>query len=420
MFKWIHENGWLPTTYIATTLFLVFGGLDLALVGPVALIPGAIYSIGVLFARKLPWLTVGLLLVGQGVQIGLSLTPTFSVFIIAVGVLLVAAFGSGPARTATLVATTVSSLIVLWLLTYGPYATFESIGLQIREDQKLLILSTAFVLTVGWLTLAWLLGRLVYVQLEHIGSPLDRALTLLSQARINFELARQNERLDIARDLSELLVQRVAAVVSLTEGGSYAVKTNPEAAARALARAGEAAASAQVELRRLFDLLHNNELSKAASARLADLDALVIAYRELGYNTELSTFGEPFTLDEGAETCLYKIVFESLDNVRKHAPRGTNVTVSFSWVGEGLQLLVKDNGVEVLNRERVQLGELLEGYGVEEDVRSLISEIDGATLGALRERAALYEGSIEAVAEPGVGFTVSAIFPHLKTVVEGR
>ncbi|MFM1785360.1 MAG: hypothetical protein RLZZ108_384 [Actinomycetota bacterium] len=420
MFKWIHENGWLPTTYIAATMFLVFGGLDLVVLGPTALIPGAIYSLGLLFSRRLPWLTVALLIAGQSAQIVLSLTPTFSVFIIASAVLLVAAFGSGAVRAATLVATSLSSFVVLWLLTYGPYATFESIGLQIREDQKLLILCTAFVLTVGWLTLGWLLGRLAYVQLEHIGSPLDRALTLLSQARINFELARQNERLDIARDLSELLVQRIAAVVSLTEGGAYAVRTNPEAAARALTRAGEAANSAQVELRRLFDLLHNNELSKAATARLADLDALVIAYRELGYNTELSSFGEPFALDEGAETCLYKIVFESLDNVRKHTPRGTSVTVSFSWVGEGLQLLVKDNGVEFSNREQAQLGEIIEGYGVEEDVKSLIGEIDGATLSALRERAALYEGSIEAVAEPGVGFTVSAIFPNLKTVVEGR
>jgi signal transduction histidine kinase len=38
----------------------------------------------------------------------------------------------------------------------------------------------------------------------------------------------------------------------------------------------------------------------------------------------------------------------------------------------------------------------------------------------MRERAALYEGSVEATAEPGVGFTIAAIFPALQKVVEGK
>jgi signal transduction histidine kinase len=256
--------------------------------------------------------------------------------------------------------------------------------------------------------------------MEHIGSPLDRALTLLSQAKLNLEVARQNERLEIVRDLSELLIQRVGAVLSLTEGGSYAVKQNPEVAGRVLERASEAAKSAQLELRRLFDLLHTDSVAGGLTPRLADLDALVIAYRELGYNAELRTEGATFGLDEGAEMCLYKIVFESLDNVRKHTQRGTNVTIEFTWVDPGLQLMIKDNGIEFEARERVQLGELIDGYGVEEDLNALVQQLDGSTLNAMRERAALYEGSVEATLEPGVGFTVSAIFPNLRTVIEGR
>lgn len=418
MFKWIQENFWLPTLYLALAFFLVLGGLDLALVGYSTLIPGGVFAAAIFFARRLPWLSIVLLVGGETAGVLLNLTPTFSALSVACALLVISAFGSSAVRVTALVTTISIATVVIWFLTFGPYATFETIGVVMRPDQRSIAFVTALVLTAGWLGLAWLLGRLAYVRMEHVGSPMDRALTLLTQARLNFELARQNERMEIVKDLSELLIQRVGAVLSLTEGGSYAVKQNPAVADRVLARASEAAKAAQLELRRLFDLLHTDSLAGGVTPRLADLEALVIAYRELGYNAELRTEGESFGLDEGAELVLYRIVFEALDNVRKHAPRGTNVTIEFTWVSPGLQLMVKDNGFETEARSAVS--DLIEGYGIEEDFAALVQQIDGATLGAMRERAALYEGSVEATAEPGVGFTVAAIFPKLLTVVEGK
>jgi signal transduction histidine kinase len=420
MFKWIHENFWLPTIYLALTFFLVLGGLDLVLLGPLPLIPGAVFAGAILFARRLPWLSVALIVAGEVAGVLLKLTPTFASFSVAVALFVISAFANQTIRTTALVTSIFGAAVVIWFLTFGPYATFSDIGVDVQESQKVIALLASLVLTGGWLALAWILGRLLFVRMEHVGSPLDRALTLLTQARLNFELAKQNERLDIVRDLSELLIQRVGAVLSLTEGGSYAVRQNPEVASRVLERASEAAKSAQLELRRLFDLLHTDSIIGGVTPRLADLEALTIAYRELGYNTELRSQGESFDLDEGAEMSLYKIVFESLDNVRKHTPQGTNVTIDFTWVAPGLQLMIKDNGIETQNRAQNQLGELIEGYGVEEDLGSLIQQIDGATLGAMRERAALYEGTVEATSEPGVGFTIAAIFPNLQTVVEGK
>jgi signal transduction histidine kinase len=75
---------------------------------------------------------------------------------------------------------------------------------------------------------------------------------------------------------------------------------------------------------------------------------------------------------------------------------------------------VKDNGIEFANRA-VSLDELTDtGYTVAEDLQALVKPIRGASLTAMRERAALYGGSIEATRVPGVGFTVSAIFPNLR------
>jgi len=418
MFKWIQENFWLPTLYLAATFFLVLGGLDLALAGYKTLIPGAAFAAAILFARRLPWLSISLVVIGETAGVFIGLAPTFSALSVVCVLLVVSAFGNPGVRITALVVLLAVASVVIWFLSFGPFATFAMLGITMRADQRLVAFVAALVLTFGWLALAWILGRLVFVRLQHVGSPMDRALTLLSQAKLNFELARQNERMEIVKDLSELLIQRVGAVLSLTEGGAYAVKQNPAVAGRVLERASEAAKGAQLELRRLFDLLHTDSLAGGITPRLADLEALVIAYRELGYNAELRVEGEPFALDEGAEMCLYRIVFEALENVRKHAPRGTTATVEFTWVTPGLQLMIKDNGFET--EARSQVSELAEGYGIEEDFAALVQQIDGATLGAMRERAALYEGSVEATAEPGVGFTIAAIFPALRKVVEGR
>ena len=66
------------------------------------------------------------------------------------------------------------------------------------------------------------------------------------------------------------------------------------------------------------------------------------------------------------------------------------------------------------------MGELVEGYSAQDDFESLVAEIDGATLAALRDRAAIYNGRIEATSVPGVGFTLSAIFPHLKSLASEK
>jgi signal transduction histidine kinase len=80
-----------------------------------------------------------------------------------------------------------------------------------------------------------------------------------------------------------------------------------------------------------------------------------------------------------------------------------------------MQVLIKDNGIETSRRNTVSLGDN-DGYTVEDDLRALVEPIKGAGLTAMRERAALYGGSIEATRVPGVGFTVSAIFPNLKAL----
>jgi signal transduction histidine kinase len=141
---------------------------------------------------------------------------------------------------------------------------------------------------------------------------------------------------------------------------------------------------------------------------ISDLEVLAAQYRELGFNAKLQHLGKRITLIPSAELNIYRIVFDALENVAQHAPVGTDVDISFTWSEQGLQVLVKDNGVEQLNRSQV---ELAQPYDMQQDAEALTQEVTGPGITGMRERAQLFQGSIEAKHVPGVGFTLNAIFP---------
>jgi len=417
MISWILNRNWLSVILFSLMITCFSAGFELVSGQYLGLLFSASLLCAILPIRHLTPVSLALVPISTVLLILFSGTPLIASVLLAVVFALIAAFGSRLHRSVNLVLALLSSVSIAWFMGYeGSLVTDLVSGSGSSELVRVNSFLLLFGLTIGFFGIAALGGRLAFIKIEHIGSPKDRAIQLVSGDRLRLEIAKQNERLEIAKDLSELLVQKVSGVVSVTEGGRYALQADPAVADRVLQRAHDAARDAQSELRRLFDYLNTSIFSELATFKISDLQNLTVAYRELGYNTVLEEQGTAFALNDGMELCVYKIVFESLQNVRKHSPVGTQISVSFLWVEDGLQILVKDNGIETVNREKQALGELIEGYSVQDDLDALVFEFDGATLASLKDRAAIYGGRIEATKVPGVGFTLSAIFPHLKSL----
>jgi signal transduction histidine kinase len=414
MIRWVREHDWLPEVLLFVSLFLLLGGADLVISGPSAWIPAVVNCAAVLFIRKWQFLAPVLIVLSVVIQLLMGLGFIFSSLAPLLTVMFQAAFCTLLLRQIVVFASTFAGISGFSLLVFRHNEELSSAGLTLSTDNaKLVFLAICTLLTIALNSLAWIAGRLLITRFTHVGTATDRAATLHEQARLSIEVARQTERLGIARDLTDLLVQRVSAVVSLVQGAKYSAKLDADSALRSIERIDEFSSSAQQELRRLYDMLNEDHKMTTAPPRLQDLEPMIIAMRELGYNATLQSDGIPFEINEGAELCIFKIIFEALDNVKKNAVAGTSVTVDLFWTASGLQVLVKDNGIETSNRKSgIPLGS--GSYTAEEDLDSLIEIVDGATIRVLRERAALYEGSIEASRTPGVGFTLSAIFPNLK------
>jgi signal transduction histidine kinase len=313
--------------------------------------------------------------------------------------------------------TILSGLAIAWTNTFLLPINKDIYGLFLPTEMAR---TTVFVIltlvVIAGNILFWLLGRLAITYEVFVGTEFDRALSAETQAKLSLEVAEQNERFEIARDINELIIQKVTAVISQAEGGIYAAKADLNSSLRSLEKVGLSARAAHVELRRLFDMLNKTHSISAAPPGIDELDSLVVTYREFGYSVSLSHEGPRFAISEGASLAIYRIVFDALENVKRHCIVGTDVSIDFSWVAEGMQVLIKDNGTESERRSQVSLDEISSGYTAEDDVRALVETIKGAGITAMKERAALYGGSIEATRVPGVGFTVSAIFPHLRAL----
>jgi signal transduction histidine kinase len=366
-----------------------------------------------LFVRKLSFLASALVLVASVVQVSFTLLPIFGSIGIVLLAFVVGAFSPKPWREINFVVTVFGGLVFAANVGFNPTINLALFGgtIQLGEIGRVVIFLTLALLALSLVSLSWILGQLLMTRLVHVGSEIDRLVYEEKQLQLSTELAEQSKRFEIAKDINEAVVQKLSSVITNAEGGIYSAKANPDAGLRALEKVLDSAKGAHTELRRLFDMINRGTAVSTTPPTLEDLESLAIRKREIGLDVSISHFGKRFELDQSAELAIYRIIFEALKNVRQHNPKGTRAAVEISWLENGLQVIIKDNGVEILRRASLGPNGLPLPYEANDDLDALLAKVSGPGLTAMRERAESFGGSLEVQRAVGIGFTVSAMFP---------
>jgi signal transduction histidine kinase len=394
-------------------VFLLLGGLDLITQGVTAMLGSLAIAASLLFVRKLSYLASALVLIAAAIQISFSLLPIFGSIGIPLLAFVVGAFSPKPWREINFIVSIFGGLVFAANVAFNPTINLAIFGgvVQLDDIGRVVIFVTLSLLAISLVSLLWILGQLLITRLVHVGSEFDRLVYEEKQLKLSVELAEQSKRFEIARDINETVVQKLSSVITNAEGGIYAAKSNPEAGFRALEKVLDSARAAHTELRRLFDMINRGTAASTAPLTLADLENLAISMREIGLDVAVSNFGQRFTLNQSAELAIYRIIFEALQNVKQHNPAGTKASVEISWLENGLQVLIKDNGVEIERRAVLGANGLPVPYEAKDDLDTLLEKVSGPGLTAMRERAESFGGSLEVQRVVGIGFTVSAMFP---------
>lgn len=267
------------------------------------------------------------------------------------------------------------------------------------------------VVTIILLTL-WMRSRskLRFETAERINAERDRL-------DVDVELQEQLGRLRIVRELHELAVHSVSVIIDQAEGAQYAAETDPTAAVRSAAVIADSARSTLADLRRVMTVVGGGEAVAASIPQFQTTQDLFAVMGDSGLTMSVVEMGERFEIRPGAELAIFRILQESLSNALTYGGVGTSVKVTSTWTEEGLQLLVDDDGIATAARRNgldpTQSAQS-RTYTFEDDLHALTAVIVGPGISEMRERAALFGGILNAYTVPGVGFSVSAVFPALR------
>lgn len=234
-----------------------------------------------------------------------------------------------------------------------------------------------------------LAGVAVRTRRDYTTSLLERARQLEVERDQQARLAAAAERARISGEMHDIIGHHLSVITSLADGGSYAARKNPERATQALDAIGETSRAALGELRKLLGMLRDTTADLAPQPALADLDQLLGRVREVGLPVRVTTSGRSGKLSPGLQLALYRIVQEALTNTLRHAGPGASAEVTIGYTPHGVDLGITDTGIGTAP-----------------------GSPDGEQgVPGMRQRAALYGGTLEAGPLPSGGWRVHVHLP---------
>ncbi len=205
------------------------------------------------------------------------------------------------------------------------------------------------------------------------------------------------ERTRIARDMHDILAHSLAVIVSLADGAGAKLTREPDRAATAIAQIGDLGRQSLRDTRQLLGVLRADEPTSEHPPHrpqpdIADLDELVDRVRATGLDASLNHAGRPFAVPPGTGLTIYRIVQEALTNTLKHARNARTVHVELHYEPDQLRIDISDDG--------------------HPDATTDTGHAPGHGLPGMRERAAAYQGSVDAGPHPDGGWRVHARLPR--------
>jgi len=229
---------------------------------------------------------------------------------------------------------------------------------------------------------SWIAGRV----LHHRHQEVDE---LAGQQEARTRRAIAEERARLARELHDVIAHNVSVMVVQAAAAEEVLTRQPERAGQPLRTIQSTGRQTITELRRLLGILRadDREVLTAPQPTLSEIDSLVETVRAAGLPVELEVSGEAAQLPTSLDVSAYRIVQEGLTNALRHSG-AASAKVRVRFRSDAVELEVLDDGAGASSNGDA-------GHGL---------------LG-IRERVAMFGGSVESGTRPEGGFRLKAVLP---------
>ncbi len=238
------------------------------------------------------------------------------------------------------------------------------------------------------------LGLYQATRLAYFEQQRERAARLERERELLDQQAAAQERLRIARELHDVVAHNVSLMV--IQAQALRATSEDPAAQRSAATIAELGRDAMGEMHRTLELMRSARPDEERTPQpvLDDLGPLLERASAAGVDVQLVVTGSPRPLPAGVALSAYRIVQEALTNVIKHSG-GDHAEVALRYGRDVLELEILDHG-----------------HGGEDHAAVPGS---GHGLVGMRERVALFGGSLEAGPLNGRGYRVLATLPYTRS-----
>ncbi|CAM3522567.1 sensor histidine kinase [Occultella aeris] len=339
---------------------------------------------------------------------GFELALAFAIYTVAT---------SYPPRIAWLALISANAAVAAALLIWGQLTSLDP------ELTPLANALAGIVVTAGFTLVALAIGTSVGNRRDHVQRLIDRANQLALERDQRELLAAATERARIAREMHDVVAHSLSVMIALADGAGASLTRSPDRSAEALRELSGTGRAALADMRRILGVLREDPAERAvpgpagstgpagsstAEAAGSDGDTaalpmapqpgtpalsdLVARFRATGLPVHLTFTGPALPDDAGLQLTVYRIVQEGLTNVLRHAPGASYISVTIAR---------RDNAVTVSVRNDA-------GSGQTGPAGS------GKGLVGMRERAAVYDGTIEAGPDAG-GWRLRAVLHFERT-----
>jgi signal transduction histidine kinase len=196
------------------------------------------------------------------------------------------------------------------------------------------------------------------------------------QRRALVSLAAGRERARIAREMHDIVAHNLSVMIALADGAAFAIRDAPDRAEVAMRKSSSVGRRALTEMRRLLGVLREDgpPSTLAPQPGIAEIEGVVERVRAAGLPVRYHVDGRACeSVPDGVQLAAFRIVQEALTNTLKHAGAGTETQVRLEIDDGALLVEVADAGPS-----------------------TAVAAHEGGGLRGMRERAAVYDGTVQA------------------------